>query len=139
MSTYWVGTTEMVDNSRGPATDAAYVAVTGGGKESVNTQATATGATTLNLANGNVFNLTLTGSVTLTVSGATSGKACSFVLIATQGSGGSKVITWQSGVVWAAGTAPTISTAAGKTDVFSFLSVDGGTTWYGFASGIDLR
>ncbi len=137
MPDYWVGDSGGKPGS--PVTNPIFAAAMGGGNELVNTQATATGATTLNLANGNVFDLTLTGSVTLTVTGATSGRACSFVLKATQGSGGSKVITWQSGAVWAAGTAPTISTAAGKTDVFSFLSVDGGTTWYGFASGIDLR
>lgn len=111
----------------------------GGGKETVNTQSTATGAVTLNLANGNVFDLTLTGNITLTFSGSTASVACSMTLIARQDATGSRTITWPAAVKWAGGTAPTISTGASKVDTFTFFTVDNGTTWYGYASGIDMR
>ena len=41
-------------------------------------------------------------------------------------------------VDWAAGTAPTLSTGSGDVDVFVFLTVDGGTIYYGFTAGQDL-
>lgn len=109
--------------------------VTGGGAETVSTNATATGAVTLNLANGNVFNLTLTGNVTFTFSGATSGKACSFAAYIKQDTTGSRTVTWPASVKWAGGTAPTLSTAASSVDIVVFESLDGGTNWYGSLVG----
>lgn len=64
----------------------------GGGQETIST-ANATGATTLNLANANIFNMTLTGNTTFTFSGATAGKACSFSLYRKQDATGSRTIT----------------------------------------------
>lgn len=106
-----------------------------GGQETVSTNSTATGAVTLNLTNGNVFSLTLTGNVTLTFSGATSGKACSFAVYAKQDSTGSRTVTWPSGVKWAGGSAPTMSTSANALDIVVFESLDGGTNWYGSIVG----
>lgn len=105
-----------------------------GGKENVNTQSTATGATTLDLANGNVFAVTLTGNITLTFSGATASTACSFTLITTQGGAGGYSITWPT-VKWAGGSTPTPSAALGATDIYTFATIDGGTTWYGGQAG----
>jgi hypothetical protein len=51
--------------------------------------------------------------------------------------GSAYTITWPAAVKWAAGTAPTLSTA--NTDVFVLLTVDAGTTWYAFVSGQDLQ
>lgn len=112
---------------------------TGGGAETVATNSTATGATTLNLANGNVFNVTMTGDVTFTFSGATNGKACSFGLYLSQDATGSHAVTWPSGVKWAGGTAPTLTTTASAVDVLVFESLDGGTTWYGSLVGANFQ
>ena len=46
-----------------------------------------------------------------------------------------KTITWQGDVDWPGGTAPTLSSGNDKVDVFVFLTVDGGTTFYGFTAG----
>ncbi len=109
----------------------------GGGQETVVTNATATGATTLNLANGNVFNLTLTGNVTFTFSGATSGKACAFSVYIKQDGTGSRTVTWPT-VKWAGGSAPTLTTSANAIDVLVFESLDGGTTWFGSLVGANF-
>ncbi len=109
----------------------------GGGQETVVTNATATGATTLNLANGNVFNLTLTGNVTFTFSGATSGKACAFSVYIKQDATGGRTVTWPT-VKWAGGSAPTLTTSANAIDVLVFESLDGGTTWFGSLVGANF-
>lgn len=106
-----------------------------GGQETVSTNAAATGAVTLNLTNGNVFSLTLTGNVTFTFSGASAGKACSFAAYLKQDATGSRVVTWPASVKWAAGAAPTLSTTANALDVVVFESLDGGTNWYGSLVG----
>jgi len=49
-----------------------------------------------------------------------------------------KTITWQGDVDWPGGTAPTLSSGNDKVDVFVFLTVDGGTTFYGFTAGLAL-
>lgn len=110
---------------------------TGGGQETVVVNATATGATTLNLANGNVFDVTLTGAVTFTFSGATAGKACAFSLYRRQDATGSRVVTWPASVKWSGG-APTLTTTANSVDVLVFETLDGGTTWYGSLVGTNF-
>lgn len=57
-----------------------------------------------------------------------------FVLVLTQGSGGTKLVTWDALVKWPANTAPTLSTAAGKKDVLEF--VFDGTNWLGHVVGV---
>jgi hypothetical protein len=81
---------------------------------------------------GNVQTKSISGSVTLTFSNpAVSGKAGSFTLIATLS--GSPAITWPASVKWSSGTAPTLTTAG--IDIFSFVTIDGGTNWFGFVAG----
>lgn len=83
-------------------------------------------ANNIDLATGNLFTKTITTATTLTISNAlASGNVNSFVLELTNG--GSAVITWFSGVKWAGGTAPTLTTS-GK-DILGFYSHDGGATW----------
>jgi hypothetical protein len=110
----------------------------GGGSETVSTNATTTGAVTLNLANGNVFNLTLTGNVTFTFSGATNGKACAFSAYIKQDGTGNRTITWPTSVKWAGGIDPTSTTTAGSIDIFVFETLDGGTTWFGSLVGANF-
>lgn len=86
-------------------------------------------ANAIDLATGNIFTKTITGTTTLTVSNIpAAGTAGSFVLDLTNG--GAFVITWWAGMKWANGAAPTL-TAAGR-DMLGFITHDGGTTWSGF-------
>ncbi len=92
-------------------------------------------AATINLRDGNVFTHTLSENVTYTFSNpAASGRASAFILKVTQDSS-ARTITWPSSVDWAAATAPTLTTTNAGVDVFAFLTVDGGTTYYGFTLG----
>ena len=93
-------------------------------------------ATAIDLATGNMFTKTITGATTFTVSNVpATGQAIGFVLKLTNG--GSSTVTWFSGVKWAGGTAPTL-TAAGV-DTLGFISHDGGTNWYGYKLGLDMK
>jgi hypothetical protein len=94
---------------------------------------------TIDLESGNVFNLTLTGNCTYTFSNPpASGSAGAFTLIQNQDGTGSRTVTWPASVEWAGGSAPTITSTASSTDVFTFITTDGGTTWYGFTGGQDF-
>ncbi|TAH34279.1 hypothetical protein EYC59_03100 [Candidatus Saccharibacteria bacterium] len=91
----------------------------------------------MDLANGNVFNLTLTGNVTFTFSGATSGKACAMSIYLKQDATGSRTVTWPAAAKWSGG-APTLSTAANATDIVVFETLNGGTTWFGSLVGTNF-
>lgn len=110
---------------------------TQGGVETLST-INATGATTLNLANGNIFNVTLTGNVTFTFAGATAGKACSFSLYKKQDNTGGRTVAWPSSVKWSGG-APVLTTTANSVDILVFESLDGGSTWYGSLVGVNFQ
>ena len=93
-------------------------------------------ASDINLNNGNYFTRTISGTTTLTVSNVpAAGTAASFILDLTNG--GSATINWWTGVKWAGGTAPTL-TSAGR-DVLGFFTHDGGTTWTGLVLGKDVK
>jgi hypothetical protein len=82
-------------------------------------------AYTIDLANGTVQILTLTGNCTFTFPTATAGK--SFILLLKQDGTGSRTVTWP------AATAPTITSTASKLDKFVFTA--DGTNWYGSNAG----
>lgn len=112
---------------------------TGGGVETIQSLGDKTGSTTINLANGNVFSMTLTGNVTLTLSGATAVKACSFGLYSKQDATGSHTLSWPQTVKWSGGVVPTGTATANAVDIYVVESIDGGTTWYGSLVGADFR
>jgi len=92
-------------------------------------------AATINLRDGNVFTHTLSENVTYTFSNpAASGRASAFILKVVQDSS-ARTITWPTSVDWAAATAPTITATNAGVDVFAFITVDGGTNYYGFTLG----
>jgi hypothetical protein len=115
-----------------PAAGPAFMTSTGGGQEVISAITAAGGATTLDLADGNVFSVTLAAGTTFTFTGAMPGVACSFTLYLTQGGPGGYTATWPSSVAWPAGTAPVLPSAAGAVAVLVFESLDGGAGWYGF-------
>lgn len=84
-------------------------------------------AADVDLSAGDVFTVTISAATTLTFSNVPANKAATFNLIITNG--GAATVTWPTSVKWASGTAPTL-TASGV-DVLTFLTPDGGTTWYG--------
>ncbi len=55
-------------------------------------------------------------------------KAYSFALEVT--TSGDYAITWPTSIKWEGGSAPD-NTASGETDLYTFITVDGGTTYFG--------
>ncbi len=91
------------------------------------------GATiTFDLSASDKHSVTLGGTRTLAVSNATVGQT--FMLILSQDGGGSKTVTWFSGIKWAGGSAPTLTTTASKADMFTFVCY-GTNLYYGMVSG----
>ena len=121
-------------------TDDGQVALAdGGGREQLDTVA-ASGAThTVDLADGNVHDVTLTDDCTFTFTGTAASVACGFTLILRQDGTGSRTPTLPASVDWPGGTGPTPTSAANAVDVFTFLTVDNGTTWLGFVAGQDVK
>lgn len=96
---------------------------------------TAISASDIDLSVGNYFSKTISTTTTFTVSNVpTTGTAVSFILDLTNG--GSSTVTWWTGVKWASGTAPTLTTSG--RDSLGFYTYDGGTTWTGLVLGLNL-
>ena len=85
---------------------------------------------TVALTNGTVQLLTLTANTTITMPSVGAGK--SFIIMLKQDATGSRTVAWST-VVWAGGTAPTVTSTASKMDIYSFFS--DGTNWYGVTVG----
>jgi hypothetical protein len=116
---------------------AAAVAAYNGGKGVNTIAASGTAATIVAPSVANFTRITLTNTpCVLTFPAAVAGAEIN--IAATQDATGSRLITWPASVKWPAGTAPTLSTVAGKTDVVRFISFDG-ATWLGVVTAIDVR
>ena len=88
---------------------------------------TAMGANDVDCSAGNYFTKTITGATTFTFSNAPSGVVYSFTMEVTLN--GSNSIAWPTSVKWPLDTAPTLTDA--KTQLFTFITDDGGTRWRG--------
>jgi hypothetical protein len=109
----------------------AAVTPTNGGGETYFDAGSSGTAATLDLANGNVQKLTLTGNCTLTLTSPAAGAMRAMTLLVFQDGVGSRTITWPGSVKWGIAGAPVLSTGAAKMDIVSLFTVDGGTNWYG--------
>lgn len=93
---------------------------------------------TLAETNGNVQTWTMNGNCTFTMpSGSGLQAGTSLTLILTQDGTGSRTGAF-TGVKWAGGTAPTLTTTATTgIDVLTFITFNGGASpvWYGFVAG----
>ena len=107
--------------------------VTRGGADDVVTVSASGAAQTLTLPANTLgtFDIVLSTNCTLTLAGAVATKGSTMTVLLRQDGTGSRTVTWPASVVWAAGTAPVLSTAAGRVDIISLLSVNGGTVWFG--------
>ena len=113
----------------GVSTFAAQIEANGGTKitGSQTSNISAMGANSVDCSAGNYFTKTITGATTFTFDNVPTGVAYTFTMEVTLN--GSNAITWPGSVKWPADTAPTITD--GKTQVFVFLTDDGGTRWRG--------
>lgn len=105
-------------------------------KESFSSPSISSGALTLDLSTGNIFNVNLNATITImTISNVpTSSFAANFTLIFTA-DGTPRAVAWPLSIKWPSGTPPTLTSTNGKRDTFAFITTDGGTNWYGFVGG----
>lgn len=79
---------------------------------------------TFNLRTSPKQQVTLGGNRTLALSSGSYKKGLVFALKLIQDGTGSRTVTWFSTIRWPGGVAPTLATAAGKSDWFCFICVD---------------
>lgn len=92
---------------------------------------------TFDMDNSNIQIAELGGNRTLAVANYVVG--IPFILLLKQGTGGNKVPTWFTTIQWAGGSAPTLTTTAGKVDIFQFIPVDDSPeTFYGMVAGQNI-
>lgn len=98
--------------------------------------AISSGVITYALAGSNVFSVALNANITTsTVTGVgATGKTSSFQVMFTA-DGTVRSIVHPSGIVWAAGAAPTMTGTNNKRDWIQYITHDGGTVWFGFVLG----
>tara|TARA_B100000902_G_scaffold2515_1_gene3181 strand:- start:524 stop:1297 length:774 start_codon:yes stop_codon:yes gene_type:complete len=104
------------------------VDIDGGGVDVVGVykgNVTAVAASAIDCSLGNYFTKTITGSTTFTFSNVPGSCVYSFTMEVT--CNGSNSITWPAAVKWPLDTAPTLTD--GKTQLFTFITDDGGTRW----------
>jgi hypothetical protein len=89
-------------------------------------------AITLDLTNGTVQIITLTGNCVYTFPTPVAGK--SFTLIHLQDATGSRTVTWPATVDWPSAIAPTLTATALRGDKFVFTAISG-TSWLGSVAG----
>ena len=111
-------------DSVGIVTARSGVNLTGG---NYTTHIVAMGANEVDCSAGNYFTKTITGATTFTFANVPSSVVYSFTMEVT--CNGSNAITWPATVKWPADTAPSLTDA--KTQLFTFITDDGGTRWRG--------
>jgi hypothetical protein len=90
---------------------------------------TRSGTIALDLLTGSMFRVTINGNSTFRFDNPIS-SGTSFTLIITN-SGANHSITWPTSVKFPNNVVPPRTTTSGRTDIWIFVSPNGGTTWYG--------
>jgi hypothetical protein len=95
------------------------------------------GNLTLNMANGNIFGpVALNANITtLTISNPPANGTAGSLTLLLKANGTALSVTWPASILWSGGTAPTLTSTANKTDIFTFVTVDGGTSYIGLKAG----
>jgi hypothetical protein len=103
------------------------------------TRQTATGVvgtTAINWNSGNIIEFTFgAGNETFTYSNIVDGATYTIAVI--QDATGSRTLTWPATTKWVGGSAPTLSSGAGKRDIFRFYT--DGTNLYEISRALDVR
>ena len=85
----------------------------------------------IDLSNGSHVTATLSEvETTVTFNTGIASDSIGFTLVLTNGAD-NQAIVWPSNIKWPANTTPSRTTESGKTDIWVFVSSDGGANWYG--------
>jgi len=103
--------------------------------ETVNAIGTITDDTTIDVEDGNVQTVTVGGDCDFDVTNwPATGIAGTVTLIITNG--GAHTTTWDANIKWPGDNAPALTSSG--VDILSFMTIDAGTTVYGFVGGINF-
>jgi hypothetical protein len=102
-------------------------------QETVTIVTPSAGTATLDLSTANVFQVTLTASTTALAfsNPPSSGVSLSITLIVVQDATGGRLLTYPASCKFTDAVNPVLSTTGNRTDVITFFTVDGGTTYFG--------
>jgi len=98
-----------------------------GFSEAFNNFGTTSGTLSCDLSQYTTFNVNRSGAIVISPTNVSAG-AVAFTFITT----GTGAITHPSGTVWSNGVTPTL---VGGTEIFTYITVNSGSVWYGFHSG----
>lgn len=107
------------------------IKVKGAGNEPARTIVTVGTSLALDLAQSNVFTISLVGNISSVQLNNVSAAGSTVTLIINNA--GNYDISWPTSILWAQGSPPVLTTSG--TDILSLVSINGGTGWYGFVSG----
>lgn len=93
-----------------------------------------TSTTTLDLSLGNTFYVTVSANTTFAFSNVPTGTNLTNFSIITYNSAGGYAISWPASVTWAGAQTPSRTTTSGKSDVYTFFTLNAGTTIIGSLS-----
>lgn len=105
---------------------------------------TVSGSVAIDLSTASYFKYALSGATTFSFSNppSNSANAYQFSVMVTQPVGGglsNPSPAWPAGIKWAGGSQPPSTTTASANDIWTFITFDGGTTYYGTLSMKDVR
>jgi hypothetical protein len=106
----------------------------------VSSPTSSVGVLILDLDDGNNFNYTQTESIASLVldNVSAAGNLIKVTLIITMDATGGYTFVWPASILWAGGTDPILTTTANAVNVLEFITIDGGTTWYGSLYGANF-
>ena len=103
---------------------------------------TSSATTTLDISLGNVFNLTHNTNITVlnVTNPAASGTCTSITIIRTKDVGSTaRTIVWPAAFIWPGGAEPVLTQTSSAVDIITAFTTNGGTTYFAFAVGLDMR
>lgn len=123
------GTTSTTQFTAPPGARGASGDGSGGSSAVEVTSASVSGAYALTVTDSAAYDLTVTADTDLTLSGGSGGTMQVVTLQLRQT--GAFAVTLPANVKWAGGTVPDVTQIAGQIALFSFMTMDAGTTWVG--------
>lgn len=107
--------------------------------EQSSSPATAGGAVTLDCNLGTYFTVSVGGNnaLTVTITNPPVAQAVLGISVVLLTGSVPVTVTWPASVKWAGGTTPPITATAGRRDLFTLITYDGGLSWLGIVVGQD--
>ncbi len=98
------------------------------------------GAVTLRAQDASVYTMTLVADVTVTLETTLDTALSSAISVFVhQDATGGRAIDWTPSVRWEGAVQPIAAPAPEAVSVYTFITNDGGLSWYGFQTGVDMR